>query len=228
MQGNSYDLGEKSHFRLVYSIFLHWQLLFIKGQELLWWWENGKAGGGSGKWWTLEGFLKIKSEASWPFWVILEISCCPFPLSIQPYLIILHFPQSCLTDIAFFTNWRHDPLPGKKSQLALLWDSLYFNGLDPNPQSLRCACVHHKGIINASASISVSLTFLWWLLGALSYWEKYVGWGGRVSTSFRFLMWISVFLNIFHISFFKQPAFKFILFYVFRSIHFYFPMFLFV
>ena len=230
MQGNSCDLGEKSHFRLVYSIFLHWQLLFIKGQELLWWWENGIAGGvrGNGEPWRAFFFFFIKSDASWLFWVILEISCCPFPLSVQPYLIILHFLTWASQILHFLQTEDMTLYQQKKSQLALLWDSLYFNGLDWNPQSPRYACVHHKGIKNTSASISVSLTFSWWLLGGLSYLEDCVGWGRGVRASFRFLLWISVFLNVFHIKIFKQSAFKFILLSAFRLIHFYFLVFLFV
>lgn len=185
---------------------------------------------GSGKRWTLEGFflffykVRCKLTLLSYSWDIL----LPFPFVCPAIPHYIAFPHLSLTDIAFFTNWRYDPLPAKKSQLASLWGSLYFNGLDWNPQSLRYACVHHKGIKNTSASISVSLTFLWWLLGGLSYLEDYVGWGRGVRASFRFLLWISVFLNVFHIKFFKQSAFKFILLSAFRLIHFYFLVFLFV
>lgn len=40
---------------------------------------------------------------------------------IQAYLVLLCFTLLGLTDVAFLTNRRRDPLPAKGLQLALLW-----------------------------------------------------------------------------------------------------------
>lgn len=37
----------------------------------------------------------------------------------------------------FFTNWRQNPSPAKKLWLILLWYSLYYRGLELNPQYLQ-------------------------------------------------------------------------------------------
>lgn len=56
-------------------------------------------------------------------------------LTIQTYLILLCFSFTILQIIAFFTS-KARPLPIKRLQLALLWYSLYWGGLELNPQYL--------------------------------------------------------------------------------------------
>ena len=57
------------------------------------------------------------------------------PTAGIPHFTALHFIVLCKRFI-FFTNWRQEPPPAKWSQLALLWNSLCYSGLEVKPQYL--------------------------------------------------------------------------------------------
>lgn len=97
---------------------------------------------------------------------------------IQAYLVSLCFTLVCFTYVVFFTHWRENHPPAERSHRALLWDLLYFGGLQLRHDCIivymqvtgkECIGKEGSGCSRELGNYSMfppntkmSLTFQWW------------------------------------------------------------------